>query len=101
MINNEWFKALPKRYFHMWYTENGPLQVTCKEHAVVIIGFDADFVYFSDPLRPQKNRRVLKRNFIAGWKRLGAQAVTDIFPEKFHTGMAMKACNGAIRNMII
>ncbi|MFT8316792.1 MAG: C39 family peptidase [Sporolactobacillus sp.] len=78
VITNEWFKALPKRYFHTWYTENGPKQITYKEHSVVVTGFEAEFVYFNDPLRPQKNRRAFKRKFIEGWEQMGAQAVTYI-----------------------
>ncbi|RYM05690.1 hypothetical protein EWH99_05690 [Sporolactobacillus sp. THM7-7] len=76
VINNEWFRALPDRYFRTWYTENGPLDITYKEHSVVITGYDSDFVYFNDPLRPEKNRHAFKRKFVQGWEQLGSQAVS-------------------------
>lgn len=76
VINNEWFRPLPQRYFRTWFTENGPLDITYKEHSVVVTGFDDQFVYFNDPLRPQKNRRTPKRKFIAGWQQLFSQAVS-------------------------
>lgn len=76
VINNEWFKALPKRYFRTWFTENGPINITYKEHSVVVTGFDGQFVYFNDPLRPQKNRHAFKRKFVDGWRQLGNQAVS-------------------------
>lgn len=76
VINNEWFKRLPGKYFRTWITENGPLDITYKEHSVLVTGYDDEFVYFNDPLRPEKDRKVFKRKFIEGWRQLGSQAVS-------------------------
>ncbi|WKB34667.1 hypothetical protein QS257_11855 [Terrilactibacillus sp. S3-3] len=42
----------------------------------MLTGYDDEFVYFNDPLRPEKDRKAFKRKFIEGWQQLGSQAVS-------------------------
>ncbi|WP_245566430.1 C39 family peptidase [Tuberibacillus calidus] len=76
VIVNEEFRPLPDSDWQTWPTARGPLKVTYKEHAVVITGYDDDFVYFNDPLAPKKNRKEPKSDFLAAWKQFGNQAIS-------------------------
>lgn len=73
-ITNTHYKELEDNYFKTWKTEEGDVTVTNKQHAVVIVGYDEDYIYINDPL----NRKiaVLKEDFIAAWVQMGSQAVT-------------------------
>jgi uncharacterized protein YvpB len=76
IITNADFKALPKSEFHTWNTPTGQVEITWKEHSVVITGFDKQNVYFNDPLYHKKNRKMPLKNFKAAWEQMGSQAIT-------------------------
>lgn len=69
------FDWVDEKYWETWNTEQGVIKVTKKEHAVVITGYDEEFVYVNDPLT-SKNKQLPKEAFIRGWSQMGAQAVT-------------------------
>jgi uncharacterized protein YvpB len=76
IIINADFKALPKNEFRTWNTPTGQVQITWKEHSVVITGFDKQSVYFNDPLYYKKNRKMPLKDFQAAWEQMGSQAIT-------------------------
>ncbi|MGD6961116.1 C39 family peptidase [Fictibacillus phosphorivorans] len=78
VVANTHFKKLSSSYFQEWYTPTGKVSITYKEHSVLVTGYDNLYVYFNDPLKKVKNRRVLKTDFKAAWIQMGKQAVTYI-----------------------
>lgn len=76
VITTSWFRYVPDKEWETWYTESGPIRITMHEHAVLITGYDKEFIYFNDPLSGIKNRKVAKNDFLAGWKQFGEQAIS-------------------------
>jgi uncharacterized protein YvpB len=76
VVVNDEFHELPESDWQTWQTVRGELKVTYKEHAVLITGYDNDFVYFNDPLAPEKNRKESKKDFIAAWQQFNNQAIS-------------------------
>lgn len=60
--------------FMRWETQNGPVQVTALCHAAVITGVDDTYVYVNDPFG-EKNRPVLKEDFINIYEQMGSQSL--------------------------
>jgi uncharacterized protein YvpB len=75
IINSD-FKKLPESDFRTWNTPTGQVEITWKEHSVVITGFDKKNVYFNDPLYNKKNRKMPLKDFQAAWEQMGSQAIT-------------------------
>ena len=78
VINNVMYEELPAPYWETWHTPSGEIQITMQEHAMVIVGYDTEFIYFKDPLNRQT--RADKLGFIRGWEQLGKQAIV-VMPE--------------------
>ncbi|WP_190323034.1 C39 family peptidase [Bacillus swezeyi] len=76
VISNVTFKKLPSSAFQTWYTKTGKVKVTTKMHAVLVTGYDKNYVYFNDPLIVVKNRKIKKSNFKAAWEQMGRQAIS-------------------------
>lgn len=64
-----------------WESDSGPIRVTFSEHAVLMVGYDADHVYLNDPLSGKAQVKVNKEQFIASWEALGKQALSYIEPK--------------------
>ncbi len=75
IINTE-YRKLEDSYFQTWHTESGEIQITRKEHSVLITGYDKDFVYFNDPLTGKKNKKASIKDFEKSWVQMGSQAIT-------------------------
>lgn len=75
VITNTTFRELPESQFETWMTIQGEIEITYKEHSVVITGFDEKFIYFNDPLANQKNRQIPKDDFVKAWEQMGMQAI--------------------------
>lgn len=75
VIINSWFNQLPSSQFQTWYTKQGPIRITMREHSVLVTGYDSKYVYVNDPLH-SKNRKILKSNFIKAYNQMGKQAIT-------------------------
>jgi uncharacterized protein YvpB len=73
IIHNVMFDTVPKSAWQTWHTPTGTIQITRKEHSVVIVGFDKDHVFIKDPmgLVNTVNRQAFER----GWNQMGKQAV--------------------------
>ncbi|MCM3663627.1 C39 family peptidase [Mesobacillus subterraneus] len=76
VITTSWFKPVPDQYWQTWYTPQGQIRITMKEHSVLITGYDSKYVYFNDPLDGQKNKAIPLNQFIGGWKQYGSQAIS-------------------------
>ncbi|RSD27889.1 hypothetical protein EJA10_08705 [Mesobacillus subterraneus] len=75
IINTE-YRWLDDSFFQTWYTPNGAVKVTTKEHSVLITGYDKGFVYFNDPLTGEKNKKAPLPDFVEAWVQMGRQAIT-------------------------
>lgn len=78
VITNSRFNELPPEQFKTWNTPAGVVQITFREHSVLITGYDKDYVYINDPLTGEKNKKVPKQNFVKAWKQLGSQTITYV-----------------------
>jgi uncharacterized protein YvpB len=76
IIINSDFSVLSESEFRTWNTPTGQVQITWKEHSVVITGYDKNYIYFNDPLYNKKNRKMPLSNFKAAWEQMGSQAIT-------------------------
>lgn len=76
VINTSWFSYVPSKYWQTWYTPQGVVRITMKEHSVLVTGYDSKYVYFNDPLDGKKNKKWLKKHFIDGWTQYGKQAIS-------------------------
>ncbi|WP_416729667.1 C39 family peptidase [Fictibacillus sp. JL2B1089] len=76
VIINADFRALPKSEFRTWNTPSGKVEITWKEHSVVITGFNREHVYVNDPLNKMKNRKLSLTDFKEAWEQMGSQAIT-------------------------
>jgi uncharacterized protein YvpB len=75
VITNSWFSRLPASEFITWKTPYGYINVTYREHSVLITGYDGKRIYFNDPLSAA-GVSAPRSAFIAGWEQMGNQAVT-------------------------
>lgn len=75
VIINSHYKRLDPSFFQTWQTPSGPIEITYKEHSVLVTGYDADYIYFNDPLTV-KNRKAPIKEFKDSWVQMGRQAIT-------------------------
>lgn len=66
---------LPDRW-ESWNHGQQVIKTPLDLHAVVLVGYDANFVYLNDPLSGRKQVKVEKERFIASWKALQSRAVS-------------------------
>ncbi|WP_051330789.1 C39 family peptidase [Aneurinibacillus terranovensis] len=78
VIVNTTFDKLPENLFEKWETPSGPVNITYKEHSVLLTGYDGTYIYFNDPLANIKNRKIPIIMFKRAWEQMGKQAVTYI-----------------------
>ncbi len=76
VVANTTFSGLDSARFETWRTSEGVIQITYLEHAVLLTGYDHDYIYFNDPLRETPNRKATAGSFQAAWEQMGKQAVT-------------------------
>ncbi|GAM15657.1 C39 family peptidase [Mesobacillus selenatarsenatis] len=69
------FAVVPEKHWETWDTKKGKEKITYKWHSVLVTGFDNNNVYVNDPLG-DKNDKLSKKEFIAGWEQFGKQAIT-------------------------
>ncbi|MGY0693204.1 C39 family peptidase [Virgibacillus sp. FSP13] len=74
VIINATYDKLPKKQFTTWQTPDGLIDITMKEHSVLITGYDQDYIYFNDPLKRDKKAPI--EEFKAAWVQMGKQAIT-------------------------
>jgi uncharacterized protein YvpB len=76
VVANTTYAELDASRFETWRTSEGVVQITYLEHAVLLTGYDQDYIYFNDPLRGSPNRKAAKDSFRAAWEQMGKQAVS-------------------------
>lgn len=76
VITTSTFAYVPSKYWQTWYTAQGPIRITMKEHSVLITGYDSKYIYFNDPLDGTKNKKKPLKPFTDGWKQFGNQAIS-------------------------
>ncbi|UUZ95881.1 C39 family peptidase [Paenibacillus sp. P25] len=64
----------------VWDTPIGPIQTTFMEHAVLLVGYDGEFVYVNDPLTGRGKQKIEKERFVASWEAMGRQALSLTVP---------------------
>ncbi|WP_248278306.1 C39 family peptidase [Bacillus sp. DNRA2] len=76
VVTNSRFALLPEDQFSIWDTSSGEVQITYREHSVLVVGYDENNVYINDPLADKAYTSVPKANFEAAWEQMGSQAVS-------------------------
>lgn len=76
VIINTKYNELPDAYFQTWHTTSGVIDITYKEHSVLVTGYDEQYIYFNDPFSNIKNKKAPIKEFQAGWEQMGRQAIT-------------------------
>jgi uncharacterized protein YvpB len=66
---------LPDRW-ESWYHGQQVIKTPLDLHAVVLVGYDQNYVYLNDPLSGKKQFRVGKEQFIASWNALKNRAIS-------------------------
>ncbi|WP_135547448.1 C39 family peptidase [Paenibacillus cymbidii] len=66
---------LPSNWY-IWDTPIGPIRTTFSEHAVLMVGYDKDYVYVNDPRSGKAAVPVAKNQFVQSWEALGKQAIS-------------------------
>jgi uncharacterized protein YvpB len=62
-----------------WKTLDGnTIHATFNEHAVLLVGFDEEYVYVNNPINGKKAEKTAKQPFIESWIQLDKQAVTYV-----------------------
>jgi len=74
VVVNTRYQYLPPYQWHTHQTDDGPIQITWRMHAVLITGFDENTIFFNDPNNVQHSAP--RANFQAAWEQIGRQAVT-------------------------
>ena len=76
VITNSWFSQLPESEFTTWETSSGEIQITYREHSVLVVGYDENNVYLNDPLDDQPYTAVSRDSFEESWIQMGKQAIS-------------------------
>jgi uncharacterized protein YvpB len=66
---------LPDRW-ESWTHGSQTIKTPLDLHAVVLVGYDDNYVYLNDPLSGKKQVKVSKERFISSWKALQSRAVS-------------------------
>jgi uncharacterized protein YvpB len=67
--------GLPKRW-ETWKHGQQMVKVPLDLHAVVLVGYNDNYVFLNDPLSGRKQVKVRKSTFISSWKSLSSRAVS-------------------------
>ncbi|GHI01413.1 C39 family peptidase [Neobacillus kokaensis] len=59
-----------------WYHGKHYIKTPLDLHVVLLVGYDANYVYLNDPLSGRKQVRVGKKRFISSWEALKRRAVS-------------------------
>lgn len=76
VITTSVFKTVANDKFVIWNTAEGEIPVTNYEHAVVVKGYDSEYIYFNNPLDASGMQQAPIKEFVAAWEQMGMQAIT-------------------------
>ncbi|WP_439646014.1 C39 family peptidase [Mesobacillus boroniphilus] len=75
VIINSTFAPLPESEFTVWETNTGNVKITYREHSVLIVGYDKEFIFVNDPLASDGYKAVPRIPFEKAWVQMGSQAI--------------------------
>lgn len=75
IITNSTYAPLPESEFTIWKTNTGNVKITYREHSVLIVGYDEEFIYINDPLANDGYKAVPRTPFEKAWVQMGSQAI--------------------------
>jgi uncharacterized protein YvpB len=59
-----------------WDTPTGPIETTFMEHAVLLVGYDDEYIYVNDPWTGKAKFPVKREQFLETWEAMGKQALS-------------------------
>ncbi len=68
------YRKVPDYAIEVWKTPSGFMEVTYQEHSVVVMGFDENYIYYSDPSKEIIDKKPLSE-FKEGWESIGSQGM--------------------------
>lgn len=68
------YQAVEDYAKEVWKTSSGYMEVTYQEHSVVVMGFDENYVYYSDPSKGIIDKKSLQ-SFKNAWESMGNQGL--------------------------
>jgi len=75
VITSFTFQPIPGSDWHTVISPEGAYQMSYNEHAVVITGFNTDFVWINNPYTNQKNQQLDRRPFQTAWEQFANQYI--------------------------
>lgn len=75
VIINSTFAPLPESEFTIWKTNTGDVKITYREHSVLIVGYEENYLYINDPLDVTGYKPVSRKAFEQAWIQMGSQAI--------------------------
>lgn len=76
VITSTTYKKVPASEWKSWHTKQGIMQVTKREHAVLLTGYTSNKLIFNDPLNATKNIQTDRKAFLEAWEQFGGQALS-------------------------
>ncbi len=76
VMTNESFGILGEEDFVTYDTSFGEVTVTSKSQAVLVTGYDSNFIYFNDPKGVKS--KVVRQSFIQSFEQMGHQAISYV-----------------------
>lgn len=70
------YDELPESSFQSYMTKYGEINITQREHSVLVTGYDSNFVYINDPLGYKT--KVKRSSFIKSYEQMGEQAISYV-----------------------
>jgi uncharacterized protein YvpB len=78
VVTNSTYRELPSSEFRYWNLDTGTIRITYRDHSVLAVGYDQNYIYINDPLGSAD--WVTRENFRKAWVQMGSQAVTIVKP---------------------
>ncbi len=76
VMTTENFDVLPEKDFVTYNTNYGKVTVTTKSQAVLVTGYDSNFIYINDP--KGNKSKVVRQKFEGSFEQMGSQAISYV-----------------------
>lgn len=77
VIVSNGYNAISAHEKELWKTEDGYMEVSNREHSVVVIGYDSNNIYYSDPSKARIDKKPTDQ-FRKGWEAFGNRGLVII-----------------------
>lgn len=64
------------RKWEYWNHKGKRIKATFDMHAVLLVGYEPQYVYINDPLSGEKAKRISTKTFLSSWNALGSKALS-------------------------